>query len=234
MKPEVAWLVLTNTCAGSGTKDLGPKSFPYPFQPLAFMFKSTGRAKGGLYINELPCQNVQGDLEAMFGQDGSQVVVPDEVQQIFPKNTKFRLAVTDLSTSSNVIFLGILGQLYRGLDAVPPPGKGRIKWLNLVGTVTANAKLPLAGDLSFPFMPVGIGYKATDYRAKCNLLGDGKPFMNVAGALAAVFGTLGKHVPIPPDCLKKYPGGFTFEAETTDYSGSNNVVTISLFGVEYP
>jgi len=235
MKPDLKWLVVKDTCAGSGVKTIGPKAFPYPFKPLAIGYHSTGRAIGKLFVDEEPLARTEGDLAAQFGQEGKLLKIPADAQKVYAAEREIKLQVTDLSTATNRISMAILGLQYTGLTAavLPRTAKGKLYWINLYKSVGASL-LAIASDESpFPFMPLAIGYQATA-RAEVQLTINEIPLFNQGADLPALFGKNGFVVPIPRDARRIYAGKIPFAASITDLSGATNVVTISFIGVQYP
>jgi len=231
MRPDLKWLVLKGQVGALGVTTFTPKNLPNPFQPLGIAYKSTGRAIGQLLVGDEPLSNAKGDLAAQFGQDGHLVIIPEDGQRIYPAKREWKLAVTDLSNATNDISLAMIGYQYTGLPRPRKTGPS-LRWLNLYDTVLATKTKHITDRLDFPFMPFFLGYASTG-RAEVSLEIDGLPLMNQAADLAAMFGTLGKLVPIPPEARRKYLGKITFDAVVTDLSGGDNVVTVTLFGVQF-
>ena len=235
MKPDLKWLVIKGTCAGSGVKTIGPKAFSHPFKPLAIGYYSTGRAIGRLFVDDEPLANAEGDLAAQFGQEGKLVKIPADAQKVYAAEREIKLEVTDLSTASNRISMAILGVQFTGLISavLPRTAKGKLYWINLYKSVAGSALEIVSAESAFPFMPLALSYQATA-RAELQLSINGTPLFNQGADLPALFGKNGFVVPIPRDARRIYSGKVPFEASITDLSGSTNVVTVSLLGVQYP
>lgn len=232
MRPDLKWLVLKGQAAANSAATLAAKSLPHPFKPLGIAYKSTARARGRLFVGDEPLANVEGDLAAQFGQDGNLLIIPEAGQRIYPARREFKAEVTDMSGATNDISVALLGLQYTGL---PQPRDGRdvsLRWVNLYGQVTASSTSHLTDTLDFPFMPLSLGYASTD-RAEVILQVDEFKFNKQAGDLAAIFGTLGNFVAIPKEGRRKYAGKTTFDAVVTDLSGSTNIVTATLFGLQF-
>jgi len=232
-QPDFKVLTIYGTGTASTRTKLNTVNLPWPFKPLAFAHKSTGRYKAELYLNDEQLQNAGGDGDAMFGTQGELVRIPAAAQKIIPEKRDFTLYVTDLAGASNIVSLAIFGLQYTGLKIsdLPPQPRHWIKWLNLYKPVGASSSAVVSDTLSFPFIPTHIGFKATG-RATIELKADRIPFQNQAADIDAVLGTSGRLIAIPPEARKKYPAKTVFSAELTDLSGSTNVVTVTLFGIQ--
>lgn len=231
--PEHRWLILKGAIGGTLYNDsLDIQELPWAFKPLAFGVESDKRCLGGLWIGDEARQNRLGDLDAMFGTMGNLVMIPEEAQHIYPAKREFRLGIRNLSQDTAYITLAILGLVYYDMGQPPAIQGGEFKWLNLFGTLGAGTQAHLADSLSFPFKPYAYGYVSTG-RAEATLEVDNAPFMGQAADLAALFGTLGNLVAVPPEGRRIYQGKQTFDAIVTDLSGQDNDVTVSIFGTQY-
>lgn len=237
MKPALKWLVVKETLTAlQANVDIGPKTLPHPFKPLAIGYLSSGRAIGRLLVDDEPLATRLGDLAAQFGQFGKLVRIPADAQKIYGAHREIKVVATDLSNASNRISVALLGVEYQGLtlNQLPKTAKGKLYWINLYTStaIGANATVNIADESSYDFMPLWIAYQATD-RAELVLSVNGIDLMAQAADLAALFGINGFVVPIPRDARRVYTGRTVWNAKLTDLSGASNVVTVSLGGVQF-
>jgi len=110
--PTFKWLNMHGSCSASSTLVISA-NLDFPFMPVALAFTKTARCEVVLRADGAPFMDQAADISAVFGTLGNLVVWPERARKVYEGKQSFSCDIADLSGSTNVVDVSILGLQFK-------------------------------------------------------------------------------------------------------------------------